>query len=74
MSVAIAEGIWMAVGAYVAIGLLIALVMVFGAIKRLDPLAYSAPWRVKALLIPGLAALWPLVLTMTVFGRSKGAR
>lgn len=73
MSVAIAEGVWMAVGAYFAIGLVVALVLVLGAIKRIDRLAAAAPWRVKGLLVPGLAALWPLVLTLAYLRRSRGA-
>jgi len=73
MSVAVAEGVWMAVGVYFAIGLLVALAMVLGAIKKIDPLADAAPWHVKLLLIPGLAALWPLVLTLAYLRRSRDA-
>lgn len=61
MSVAIAEMIWFVVGVYGALGVVFALAMVLGVMKRFDPLAHAAPLKVKALVFPGLVALWPIV-------------
>lgn len=71
MSVASAEMIWMVAGAYCAIGCVFALAMILGLIKRLDPIAHAAPWRVKLLLFPGLVALWPLAAVLVLVKRSK---
>lgn len=71
MSVAAAEMIWTAVGAYCAIGGVFALAMILGLMKRLDPLAHAAPLRVRLLLFPGLAALWPLAAALVLFKPSK---
>jgi len=62
MSVAQAEIIWALIAGYFALGLGLALAMLAGWLRRLDPLAATAPWRVKLLLVPGLVALWPLML------------
>ncbi len=62
MSVAGAELIWFLVGGYFALGVCAALALLFGWINRIDPQAGAAPWRVKLLLLPGLVALWPLLL------------
>jgi len=66
VSAATAEMIWIIVGGYAAIGVLVALVMIFGLIKRIDPLAHAAPWRVKLLLSPGFVALWPLAVLLAL--------
>ena len=60
---ALAADIWLGVGAYAAIGGLVTLALWLGAMKRFDPVAAHAPWRVKALIAPGVVALWPLVLS-----------
>jgi hypothetical protein len=61
VSIAAAEMIWLGVAAYLVVGAAFAGWMLAGAIKRLDPLAAAAPWRVKLLIAPGLAALWPVM-------------
>lgn len=71
MSVATAEMIWMIAGVYGAIGVVFALTMILGLIKRLDPIAFAAPWRVKLLLCPGLVALWPLAAVLVLARRSR---
>jgi hypothetical protein len=63
--------IWFAVSVYAAIGVVFGVVMLLGAMKRLDPLAAAAPFRVKALLFPGLVGLWPVV-GLQLFKRKPG--
>lgn len=69
-----AEVVWLGLGAYGAIGVLIALVLLAGAIKRFDASAAAAPLGVKLLLLPGLAALWPLLLRRAMGWRPKEDR
>ena len=56
-------------GFYLAIGLVIGLVCVFGAIGRIDPAAKTMPYRARFLVLPGLAALWPLILVRVINGK-----
>ena len=62
MTEAVAADIWIGVGAYAAVGALVALALLLGAMRRYDPRAAVAPWRVKLLIVPGIVALWPMVL------------
>jgi hypothetical protein len=52
----------MAVGAYAALGVLVLIALLAGGLKRFGPAAASAPLHVKALLAPGMIALWPVML------------
>ncbi len=47
---------------YVAIGLVFALVFVFAGVGRIDESAKGAPLAFRLLIIPGAAALWPVLL------------
>ena len=62
MTEAMAGLIWTIIGVYLLAGLLVALYVVVGPLKRLTPDAADVPARVRVLILPGLAALWPLVL------------
>lgn len=64
LSVARAELVWMLIGGYFALGFCVALALLFGWINRIDRQAGDAPKRVKLLLLPGLVALWPLLLVV----------
>lgn len=48
--------------AYLAVGLLVAVALLLGGLRRIDTAAAAAPMRVKLLLVPGMVALWPLML------------
>jgi hypothetical protein len=48
--------------AYAAIGLAFAFPFVFVWLSRVDPAASGAPLPLRLLLIPGVAALWPVML------------
>lgn len=47
---------------YVAIGLVFALIFVFAGVGRIDESAKGAPLAFRLLIIPGAAALWPMLL------------
>lgn len=49
-------------GAYAAAGALFALVFVAAGLRRVDPAAEHAPWGFRIIILPGVAALWPLLL------------
>jgi hypothetical protein len=65
MNEATAETLVMALGIYALIGGLVGLVYMFGGAGRIDPAAKGKglPWRVRLLIFPGIAGLWPLMLT-----------
>lgn len=50
------------VAVYLLVGLLFAAWFVLRGMHRLDPVAQEAGWRVRLLLLPGAAALWPILL------------
>jgi hypothetical protein len=50
-------------GMYVAIGVAFAAVFVAVGIGRVDPVARQAPLGFRLIVMPGCAALWPLMLT-----------
>ncbi|MBO6688044.1 MAG: hypothetical protein NXH70_10625 [Hyphomonas sp.] len=64
MSEAAAETLVLALGIYALIGLLVGLIYVFGGAGRIDPAAKGKglPFRVRLLVLPGIAGLWPLML------------
>jgi hypothetical protein len=47
---------------YVAIGMVFAIIFVFAGVGRIDESARSAPLVFRLLIIPGAAALWPILL------------
>jgi hypothetical protein len=51
-----------AIGVYSSIGLLVAVAFVCFGVKRIDAGARGAPVGFFLLIIPGAAALWPLML------------
>ena len=53
--------VWLALAGWLALGLVIGLGVILFGLKRLTPAAHM-PLRVRLLILPGLAALWPVVL------------
>jgi len=51
-----------ALGVYVALGLVFAVGFALRGAARIDPDARGATWGFKLLIVPGSAALWPLLL------------
>ncbi len=50
-------------GAYVALGLIVAVAFVLRGVGRIDPRAVEGTWGFRLAILPGAAALWPLVLS-----------
>lgn len=62
MSEAAATDIWLAFSLYCSFGLALACFTLAFNLKRIEPGAAQMPWRVRALILPGLVLLWPLVV------------
>ncbi len=45
---------------YAAAGLLFAIAFLPGGILRVDERLHGSPWAVRLLILPGVAAFWPL--------------
>lgn len=71
MSEQVAAWVWLCVAAYVSFGALLWILLALGFVKRLDASATAAPWPVKAILAPGLVALWPIVLSKLIKSRER---
>jgi hypothetical protein len=50
-----------AFAAYAGIGLLVGIAFIVRGIDRLDPVATGSSWGFRLLILPGAAALWPLI-------------
>lgn len=56
---------------YLAAGVGVAVAVVVAGLGRLDPVAAHGTWGFRLLVLPGLAALWPLILLRVVRGRGQ---
>jgi hypothetical protein len=56
--------------AYAGAGLLFAAAFVTSGVGRVDPVAEHAPWGFRLAILPGVAALWPLLLRRWIAARS----
>jgi hypothetical protein len=68
MAVELAEAIVTGLGVYAAVGLAFALAFVFVGARRLDPMARDGTWGFRLLILPGAAALWPMLLRRWIRG------
>jgi hypothetical protein len=64
----IADGLVLGAGCYLAAGLVFALAFVTAGVQRVDPAARDGTWGFRLLILPGAAALWPLLLARWVRG------
>jgi len=71
MTVELAQAVLDVVGAYFALGAAFAVVFLSFGLRRLDPIAASGPLRFKLLIAPGIVALWPVMLSMWLFGGAR---
>lgn len=62
MGVDIVHGTLAAAAIYLAIGVLAGVPFVLVGIGRIDPAAKAAPWSFRLLVLPGVVALWPLLM------------
>jgi hypothetical protein len=58
-----------AAGAYLAVGALFAVPFLLFGIGRVDPAAKGAPLTFRALVLPGVVAMWPLLFRRWVGSR-----
>jgi hypothetical protein len=61
--VAMAEAGLTALGAYLAIGAVFALAFAVRGVSAVDPAGPGMPLTARLLVLPGAAALWPLLLS-----------
>ncbi len=54
--------ILIALGIYLAVGLLFAIPFVLAGVKQIDPHAKHGSWGFRLLTIPGMMALWPVLV------------
>lgn len=71
MPVEAANAVLLAVLAYAATGLVVGVAFAARGVATADHAARGAPWSFRLLILPGAAALWPLVLVRWL-GASKG--
>jgi len=64
----IAAVILVAFGVYLACGFLFAVPFAFFGVGRIDPHASHGSWGFRLLIIPGAAALWPILLLRWIKG------
>ena len=57
-----ALGLLLMLGAYGVAGAVFALGFAAWGAARIDPAAIGMPWPARLLIVPGAAALWPLLL------------
>lgn len=69
----VAEWIVDALAAYGVAGAVFAAAFVTVGIQRVDPAAEHAPLGFRLIVMPGAAALWPLLLVRWVRAVSRGA-
>lgn len=72
MSVAWAEVVWLGLGVYLGFGLALGLLTVLFGMRRLTPV--EVPVRVRVMLLPGMAAVWPVILIRLIGVRPKEDR
>ena len=54
---------------YIACGLAFAPFFVWRGASRVDPASRSAGWGFRLIVLPGVAALWPVLLRRWIVGR-----
>jgi hypothetical protein len=65
----VVRGVLFAVATYLVIGSIVAVPFVLFGIGRIDPSARGAPLTFRALVFPGVVAMWPLILRRWVSSR-----
>lgn len=65
---ALAQWIVGLAGVYLAVGALFAVAFALRGCQRIDPAAATGTWGFRVLILPGAAALWPLLLRRWIAG------
>ncbi len=71
MSAELAGTIVGALGAYAAVGIVFALVFAWRGAARIDPAAVGSTRGFRLIILPGSAALWPLLLLRWLRGAGR---
>lgn len=58
----VARALVYALGAWLALGAIFAVPFVIRGVDRVDPEAHGSGWGFRLIIVPGVAALWPLLL------------
>jgi hypothetical protein len=66
-----AEGLLAVLAVYLAVGVPCAAVIAIKGLARIDTGALDMPWSARLLILPGLVALWPLMLVKCL--KQKGS-
>lgn len=74
MSETLASAIVQAATAYVGAGLLAAVPLVWAGIPRLDAAARGTTWGFRAIIVPGVVLLWPLLVARLAAGMAHPPR
>ncbi|MFN0128138.1 MAG: hypothetical protein ACKV19_15790 [Verrucomicrobiales bacterium] len=61
------------VAAYVACGLVVAVLFLARWYKTFDPSAIGGTWGFRVLIVPGVVALWPVILAKVLRVRRSGS-
>ena len=61
-------GVFALVGglAYLGLGVLVASWLIWKGLAKLDSAATNSPWPFRAIIVPGLVVLWPVVLSKSL--------
>lgn len=62
IAIIIAQVVLAAAGVYAALGLLVGLAFVFRGVNQVDQGARASGWPFRLTILPGVVALWPLML------------
>jgi len=73
MPLAAARAVVSVIELYALAGVLFALCFLPRAVTRMDPGTAGAPWTMRLLILPGVAALWPLFARRWLRGASAPA-
>ena len=74
MTIELAQQIWMGVVIYFALGAAFALIFLTLLLRRFDANArVSAPLQFRLIILPGVMALWPVLLILSLRPRRGGA-
>lgn len=74
MPVEIADAVLRIAAGYLAIGAVFASVFIALGLRRVDPLAAAGALRFKVLIVPGIVALWPVLLVLWIGAHPVGAK
>lgn len=57
-----AQAVLAVLGVYLAIGVVVGIAFIVRGVDRVDPAMAASPKRVRVVILPGVVALWPVML------------